>query len=187
MKGQNIAYIRVSTIEQNEARQIESLKKFSIDRYFIDKASGSNTNREQLTELLNYIREGDVVYVSELSRLGRSVSDLMELVKTIENKGASFISAKEQFDTSTPSGRLQFTMLAAIAEFERELILERQREGVAIAKKLGKFKGREKIQIDNIGDYYEAYQSRRISKAAIAKELGISRNTLDRLFSEYAS
>ena len=184
-KGKNIAYIRVSTVEQNEARQKAALQKYSIDRWFIEKASGKDLNRPMLQEMLKYIREDDVVYVEEFSRLGRSTADLLATVRKIEDAGARFVSLKEQFDTTTPAGRLQMTMMAAIAEFERDMILERQREGIAIAKAAGKYKGRKEITVPNIGEYYEKYMSRQGSKVSIASELGISRTTLDKLFKKY--
>ena len=183
-KGKNIAYIRVSTVEQNEARQKAALQKYCIDRWFIEKASGKDLNRPMLQEMLEYIREDDVVYVEEFSRLGRSTADLLATVRKIEDAGARFVSLKEQFDTTTPAGRLQMTM-AAIAEFERDMILERQREGIAIAKAVGKYKGRKEITVPNIGEYYERYMSRQGSKVSIAAELGISRTTLDKLFKKY--
>ena len=182
---QKVAYIRVSTEEQNDARQREAMASHGIDRYFIDHASGKNMDRPQLQEMLKYIREGDTVYVSEFARLGRSTADLLQLVQQIQDSGAHLISLKESFDTSTPAGKLQMTMLAAIAEFERAMILERQREGIAIAKREGKYKGRKQISVPNIADYYDSYMRREKNKTEIAKELGISRNTLDRLFEEY--
>ena len=185
-KGKNVAYVRVSTFDQNEARQREALKNFNIDKWFIEKASGKDVNRPKLQEMLEYIREDDTVYVEEFSRLGRSTADLLATVKEIESAGAKFKSLKENFDTSTPSGRLQMTMMAAIAEFERDMILERQREGIAIAKREGKYKGRKAVSVPNIGDYYKKYMLRQGTKTSIAKELGISRTTLDKLFKEYA-
>lgn len=184
-KGKNIAYVRVSTIEQNEARQKEALEKFEIDRWFIEKASGKDTNRPILQEMLAYIRENDTVYVEEFSRLGRSTADLLATVQAIEDAGAKFVSLKENFDTSTPVGQLQMTMMAAIAEFERAMILERQREGIAIAKREGKYKGRKSVSVPNIGEYYQKYMSRRGTKTSIAQELGISRTTLDKLFKQH--
>ena len=186
-KGKNIAYVRVSTVEQNEARQREALEKYEIDRWFVEKASGKDTNRPKLQEMLEYVREDDTVYVEEFSRLGRSTADLLSIVQRIENAGAKFISTKENFDTSTPAGRLQMTMMAAIAEFERAMILERQREGIAIAKREGKYKGRKAVSVPNIGEYYQRYMSRQGTKASIAKELGISRTTLDKLFKQFES
>lgn len=184
-KGKKIAYVRVSTTDQNESRQMEALRPYDIDKFFIEKVSGKNATRPKLKELLEYIREDDTVYVSEFSRLGRSTADLLSIVRQIEDTGAKFISLKEQFDTQTPSGKLQMTMLAAISEFERDMILERQREGIAIAKREGKYKGRKRINVPNIEKYYDRYMTRQATKAQIAAELSISRNTLDRLFKEY--
>ena len=184
-KGKNIAYVRVSTTDQNEARQNEALNKYNIDKWYVEKITGKDTNRPKLIEMLDFIREHDTVYVEEFSRLGRSTQDLLDIVQHIENKGAKFISIKENFDTKTPAGRLQMTMMAAIAEFERSMILERQREGIAIAKKEGKYKGRKKIKRTDIDIHYDRYMSRKASKTQIANELGISRNTLTRLFNEY--
>ena len=184
-KGKNIAYVRVSTLEQNEARQREALKSFNIDKWFVEKASGKDIKRPKLQEMLEFVREDDIVYVEEFSRLGRSTADLLAIVKQIEDSGAKFKSLKENFDTSTPAGRLQMTMMAAIAEFERAMILERQREGIAIAKKEGKYKGRKAVCIPNIGDYYQKYMTRQETKTSIATQLGISRTTLDKLFKEY--
>lgn len=183
--GKNIAYVRVSTAEQNETRQKEALKKYDIDKWFIEKASGKDTNRPRLQEMLEYIREDDTVYVEEFSRLGRSTADLLNTVQQIENVGAKFVSLKENFDTKTPTGKLQMTMMAAIAEFERSMILERQREGIAIAKREGKYKGRKAVSVPNIGTYYDKYMRRKGTKVSIAHELGISRTTLDKLFREY--
>lgn len=184
-KGKNLAYVRVSTVEQNEGRQKEALQSYGIDKWFVEKASGKDTNRPKLQELLEYIREDDTVYVEEFSRLGRSTADLLSIVQKFEDAGATFVSLKENFDTKTPAGRLQMTMLAAISQFEREMILERQREGIALAKKSGKYKGRKRISVPNIGDYYDRYMTRKANKTQLAAELNISRNTLDRLFAEY--
>lgn len=184
-KGKNIAYVRVSTVEQNEERQKEALKGYEIDKWFIEKKSGKTRNRPKLIEMLEFIREDDIVYVTEFSRLGRSATDLLSIVKQIEDKQAKFVSLKEGFNTQTPEGKLQMTIMAAFAEFERAVILERQREGIAIAKREGKYKGRKKIKCDDIEKYHQLYMTRKASKAQIAKELGISRNTLNRLFIEF--
>ena len=184
-KGKNIAYVRVSTVEQNEARQREALKAFNIDKWFVEKASGKDAKRPILQEMLEYIREDDTVYVEEFSRLGRSTADLLATVQRIEDSGAKFVSLKENFDTKTPAGKLQMTMMAAIAEFERAMILERQREGIAIAKREGKYHGRKAVFVPNIGEYYQKYMTRQGTKTSIATELGISRTTLDKLFKEY--
>ena len=187
MTGQKVAYVRVSTADQNAARQEEALKDCGIERWFEEKVSGKNADRPQLQTMLQYIREGDTVYVTEFSRLGRSTADLLDIVGQIESKGAALVSLKEQFDTKTPAGRLQMTMLAAISEFERAMILERQAEGIAIAKRAGRYKGRKRIMIPDIGKYYSSYMARKTSKTKIAKELHVCRNTVDRLFKEYES
>lgn len=177
----NIAYVRVSTIEQNEARQIESLNKYDIDKWFIEKVSGKDTNRLELQNMLDYVREGDTVYIHDFSRLARSTKDLLELVEFFSNKGIGLVSTKENLDTSTPTGKLMLTMIAAINEFERMNLLERQREGIAIAKRQGKYKGRKEVKISNFEDYYVKYKNRELNKSQLAKKLNISRPTLDKL------
>lgn len=160
------------------------MKTFNIDKWFVEKASGKDAKRP-VQEMLEYIREDDIVYVEEFSRLGRSTADLLATVQKIEDSGAKFVSLKENFDTKTPAGKLQMTMMAAIAEFERAMILERQREGIAIAKREGKYKGRKAVSVPNIEEYYQRYMTRQGTKTSIAAELGISRTTLDKLFKEY--
>ena len=179
----NIAYVRVSSLEQNEARQVEALEKHNIDKWFIEKASGKDTNRPQLKAMLEYVREGDVCFIHELSRLGRNTKDLLEIVEQLQSKGVELVSNKECIDTSTPSGKLMLTMLGAIAQFERECILERQRQGIAIAKREGKYRGGQvkKISDEVFNKNYEEYKTRKITKSELAKRLEISRPTLDKL------
>lgn len=184
-QGKNVAYIRVSSVTQNEARQREMLQRYDINKWFVEKVSGRSMKRQKLQEMLEYIREDDTVYVSEFARLGRSTLDLLTIVRQIESIGAKFVSVKEQFDTSTPAGKLQMTMLSAIAEFECAMIRERQLEGIAIAKREGKYKGRKPVYVENIGEYYNRYMTRQGTKTSIAAELGISRTTLDKLFLQY--
>ena len=135
-----VAYIRVSTIEQNEDRQVKAIEPFMIDKGYIEKVSGNDTNRPKLREMLDFVREGDTVYIHDFSRLARSTKDLLEIVDLLSQKGVILHSNKENIDTSTPTGKLMLTMIGAIAEFERQNLLERQREGIAIAKAKGKFK-----------------------------------------------
>lgn len=144
-----IAYVCVSSLEQNEARQIEALEKFGIDKWFKEKVSGKNTDRPQLQEMLAFAREGDTVYIHDFSRLARSTKDLLTLVETFQSRRITLISNKESIDTSTPTGKLMLTMIAAINEFERTNLLERQREGIAIAKRNGVYTGRKTISIDD--------------------------------------
>lgn len=143
-----IGYARVSTAEQNEVRQIKQLNELNADKIFLDKMSGSNDNRPQLRALREYIREGDTVIVTEYARLARSVRDLLSLVDEFTSKGVGIVSIKENFDTSTPQGKLILTIFAGLAEFEREMILQRQKEGIEIARRAGKYKGRRPIPID---------------------------------------
>ncbi len=186
--GKNIAYVRVSTVEQNEARQTEALKKHDIDKWFTEKVSGKDANRPQLQKMLDYVREGDTIYIHDLSRLARSTKDLLDIVEQLQAKGVELVSNKENIDTSTATGKLMLTMIGAIAEFERANLLERQREGIAIAKEQGKFKGRKPVNIDKatFTAQYERYQKREINKGELAKVLDVSRPTLDKLIAEYA-
>lgn len=180
-----IAYVRVSTIDQNEERQIEALKKHDIEKWFIEKISGKNTDRPKLKELLDYAREGDTIYIHDFSRLARSTKDLLDLVDMFNDKGITLVSNKENIDSNTPTGKLMLTMIGAIAEFERTNLLERQREGIEIAKREKRYKGRKPVKIQNFEEHYNKYMRREISKSALAKELNISRPTLDKLITDY--
>lgn len=188
MKGDfkmKIAYVRVSSADQNEARQVEALKKYDIEKWFVEKVSGKDMNRPELQRLLEFAREGDTVYVKDFSRLARSTKDLLELVERFKEKNIHLVSLKENLDTSTATGKLMLTMIAAINEFERENILERQREGIALAKQRGAYKGRKAVQVKDFGKYYDRYLRREYTKKELAEELNISRPTLDRLIKEY--
>ena len=181
------AYVRVSTAEQNEARQREALAVRGIDKWFIEKASGKNTDRPEFQKMLDWVREGDTIYIHDLSRIARSTKDLLDLLDVLREKGVALVSGKESIDTSTATGKLLVTMVAAINAFEGANLLERQKEGIAIAKREGKYKGRKAVTVPDLPRHYERYQRREVSKAALARELGISRPTLDRLFSDYNS
>ncbi|KYQ01866.1 recombinase family protein [Bacillus paranthracis] len=181
----NIAYIRVSTVEQNEARQVEAMKQYKIDKVYQEKASAQNTDRPKLQEMLDFVREGDAIFVADFSRLARSTRDLLQLVELLASKGVQLVSIKENIDTSTATGRLMLKMISAINDFERENMLERQREGIAIAKAEGKYKGRKEVSISDFETYYQRYMNREVSKSQLAKELGISRPTLDKLIKEH--
>lgn len=141
-----IAYIRVSTAEQNTARQ--DVKFEGYDKVFTEKISGKTTDRPQLKKLMEYVREGDSVTVESYSRFARNTRDLLNLVHELDEKHVAFISLKEQVDTSTPQGRLMMHIFASLAEFEREQTLQRQAEGIAEAKKAGKYTGRKPIAFD---------------------------------------
>ncbi len=180
-----IGYVRVSTVEQNEARQLVTMEKYNVEKVFSEKVSAKDTNRPQLQEMLDYVREGDTIVVHDFSRLARSTKDLLEIVELLNNKKVSLISAKENIDSSTPTGKLMITMIGAINEFERTNLLERQREGIAEAKKDGKYKGRKEIKIDNFEEHYQRYLNRELNKTQLAKELGVSRPTLDKLIEQH--
>lgn len=184
----NVAYVRVSTAEQNEARQKEALSGRGIDRWFEEKISGKNANRPQLKALREFVREGDTVYVHDFSRLARNTKDLLEIVEEFNQKGVTLVSNHEGLDTSTPTGKLMLTMIGAIAEFERANLLERQREGIAIAKQNGQYdkNGRKPKEIDAAFlKLYPEYKSREINKVEFAKRLEVSRPTLDKLIKQH--
>lgn len=186
-KGKFLSYVRVSTVEQNEQRQVKAIEdRASIDKWFIEKVSGKDTKRPQLQAMLDYMREGDTIIINDFSRLARSTKDLLELVELMQEKNVTLISLKENIDTSTPQGKLMLTMLGAINEFERMNMLERQREGIAIAKANGKYKGRKAIEIDEkFKELYKKYMARNINKTQFANELGVSRTTLYKMIEEY--
>ena len=181
-----VAYVRVSTVEQNEARQLEALEKHNIEKWYIEKVSGKDTNRPKLQELLDFVREGDTVYIHDFSRLARSTKDLLEILEELTAKGVTLISNKENLDTGTATGKLMLTVIEAINEFERQNLLERQKEGIEIAKREGKFKGGQVKQIDDaaFNAAYEKYKNRELNKTQFAAALKISRPTLDKLLKE---
>lgn len=182
----NFAYVRVSTVEQNDGRQTEGLKKYNIDKWFIEAGSGIKYDRPELQKMLEFAREGDNIYVWDFSRLSRSVKDLLDIVEKLQEKNVHLISVKENLDTSTPTGKLMLTMIGAIAEFERANLLERQREGIAIAKREGKYKGRKEIGYpDNWNEIYPKWKSREMTGTKAMEELGLKRNTFYKLVGKY--
>lgn len=179
-----IAYIRVSTVEQNERRQVEAMQNYDIEKWFVEKVSAKDTNRPELQAMLDFAREGDTIHVHDFSRLARSTKDLLDIVEILNQKGIALKSNKENLDTTTPTGKLMLTMIGAIAEFERTNLLERQKEGIAIAKREHRYKGRKSVHVPDMDLHYQRYMSREVSKAQLARELNISRPTLDRLLKE---
>lgn len=170
----NLAYVRVSTIDQSQARQIEGLKKFNIDECFMEKVSAKDTNRPKLQELIKFARKGDTIYIHSLDRLARSTKDLLDIVEQLQTKGIHLVSNKESIDTSTATGKLMLTMIGAINTFERENMLERQREGIAIAKKNGKYLGRKAIDYPvNWIELYSKYKTRNLTGSKTMKMLGL--------------
>ena len=124
-----IGYIRVSTEHQETARQQEIMCDYQVDRIFSEKLSGANTDRPQLRAMLDYVREGDTLYIESISRLGRSTKDLLNIIDTLTDKGVTLISHKEKIDTDTPTGKFMLTVFAALSQLEREQLKQRQREG----------------------------------------------------------
>lgn len=180
-----IAYIRVSSLDQNEQRQVEAMQKHDIEKWFVEKISAKDTNRPKFQEMMEFVRAGDTLYIHDFSRLARSTKDLLDIVERLNHKGVVLVSNKESIDTSTPTGKLMLTMIGAINEFERTNLLERQREGIAIAKRNGVYKGRKAVTIPDFEKHYKRYANRAVSKAQLARELGISRPTLDKLIAEH--
>ena len=173
-----VGYVRVSTVDQNEARQLEAFKDLNLYKIFVEKISTRESNRPMLRQLMEYIRDGDTVYIKDFSRLARSTKDLLDITESLSKKGVKIVSLKENLDTETPTGKLMLTLIGAIYEFERENILERQREGIAIAKSQGKFKGRK--EIDKPGQWeeiYNLYKNRDITGTEAMNRLGLKRNT----------
>jgi len=178
----NIAYVRVSTIEQNEDRQVVALSKHKIDKWFKEKVSAKNMNRPQLNSMIEYARQGDTVYIHDLSRLARSTQDLLNIVQQLQDKGVHLVSDKENIDTSTSTGKLMLTMIGAINTFERENMLERQREGIAIAKDNGVYKGRKVIEYPtNWNEIYSKYKSRELTGTKAMELLELKRTTFYKL------
>ena len=172
-----VGYVRISTREQNTARQDVLMEQLGVERVYTDKLSGKNTERPELQKMMDFVREGDVVVVESFSRFARNLRDLLDLAETLEKKGVQFISQKERIDTSGPAGRLMLQIFGALAEFERETILERQAEGIAIAKEKGRMNGRPKKAVDTFEGVYRDWKAGKISAAAGARKLGISRST----------
>ncbi len=179
-----VGYVRISTKEQNTARQDVLMEKLGVERVFTDKMSGKDTNRPGLEMLMNFVRDGDTVIVESYSRIARNTQDLLNIISTLKEKGVPFVSQKENFDTNSKAGKFMLTVFAGLVEFEREMILERQAEGIAIAKAEGRM-GRPKKEIDNFEAAYLDVKEGRISAAKAAKQIGISRSTWYRKVHEY--
>ena len=174
-------YVRVSTIEQKLDRQLLAYDK--ADLIYSDKVSGKDKERPQLKIMLEDLKENDVVVVKSLDRLSRSTMDLLSITKEIENKGATLKVLDKDIDTSTPIGKFFLTIIGAVAELERENILQRVKEGVEIAKSEGKYKGRKKGSIELKGDNLERFKmfyNKGFNKTELSKEFGVPRATVYR-------
>ena len=175
-----IAYVRVSTQEQNLDRQLELLKPYGIEKFFQEKQSGKDMGREKLNELLEFVREGDEVYVESWSRLSRTVSDQLKIFEMFDRKKVRLRSVKEQYDTSSPTGKLMVNMIAALNQFERENLLERQREGIACAKQKGVYRGRKpkEFDVNILNEVLADIEQKEMTVTEAAKVLGVTRATI---------
>lgn len=178
MTGKTVAYLRVSTVDQNSDRQLDGVP---VDKVFFDKASGKDANRPQLKACMDYLREGDTLVVHSMDRLGRNVDDLRRIVRELNDKGVVVKFMKESLtfagDTS-PMSQLLLTLLGAVAEFERAIIAERRKEGIAVAKRKGVYKGRKPALTDAQAADLKARADAGEKKAELARQFGISRATL---------
>jgi len=182
--GGKVGYVRVSSAEQNEGRQVEAFLGLGLGRIFVDKVSAKE-ERPMLAAMFEYVREGDVVYVKDFSRLARGTRDLLDIVEELCGRGVKLVSMKENFDTQSAVGRLMITLVGAVYEFERECILERQREGIALARKENRYRGRKKIPRPAEWDeVFGLYQVRRMSAKEAMGRLGLKRNTFYRFVAE---
>ena len=175
-----IGYIRVSTQEQNTMRQEVLMEQLGVDQIYIDRSSGKNANRPELKTMLEFVRKGDVVIVESISRFARNTKDLLELVEQLTAKGVEFVSQKEAIDTSTPTGKFMLTIFGAVAELEREYILQRQREGIAIAKEQGKYTGRPMKTPPDFEKIVRQWRQGEMTAIEARKRFGISKATFYR-------
>ena len=161
-------------------RQEVLMQELGVDEVYIDRLSGKNTDRPELKKMMDYVRKGDTVIVESISRFARNTRDLLELIEKLSEKGVEFVSKKEAIDTTTPTGKFMLTVFGAVAELEREYILQRQQEGIAIAKKQGKYKGRKPIERPNFDAVEKLWRAGTISAAEAMRRLDMSRSTFYR-------
>lgn len=182
-----IGYVRVSTAEQNTGRQDVLMEQLGVERVYTDKMSGKDRKRPALEEMLAFVREGDTVIVESISRFARSTRDLLDLIEKLTEKKVEFISQKESIDTSTPQGRFMLTVFGAMAQLEREQTLQRQREGIELAKAEGKYTGRKRIEVDEkaFAEQYRMWKNGETAPKFICKKLHISNATFYRRVEEY--
>ena len=176
----NIGYIRVSSTDQNIARQEVLMRELGVDQVFIDRMSGKNADRPELKRMMGFVREGDTVIVESISRFARNTRDLLELVEQLTAKRVEFVSKKEAIDTTTPTGKFMLTVFGAVAELEREYILQRQKEGIAIAKENGVYKGRKPIVRSEFDTVVHEWRSGKITAVEAMRRLDMKSSTFYR-------
>lgn len=180
MRQYTFGYARVSTEQQNLDRQLDMLKAYGVDLIFTEKMTGTRRDRPELNKLLDRMTAGDTVVIESLSRLGRSTKDLIELVDLFDREKVHLVSLKEQIDTSTPSGKLLFTLMSAIAQFERDVIAERTKEGLKAARARGRHGGRPKSDPHKVAQAVKLYRSGQHSVQEITELTGVKKSTLYR-------
>ena len=182
-----VGYVRVSTTEQNTARQESLMESLGVEKIYIEKISGKDKKRPQLQEMMSFIREGDTLIVESISRFARNTRDLLDLVEQLKEKKVEFVSKKENIDTSTPAGQFMLTVFGAMAQLERDTILERQREGIEEAKKLGKYKGRKPIAVDEnlFAEQYRLWKNGETQPKYMMRVLGLKPATFYRRVKAY--
>jgi len=180
MKNYTFGYARVSTEQQNLDRQLDALKKYGVDSIYNEKMTGTKKDRPELSKMLDRMTEGDTVVIESLSRLGRSTKDLIELTELFHSRGVHLISLKESIDTNTSTGKLLFTLMSAIAQFKRDTIADRTREGLKAARARGRTGGRPKTNSDNVKKAVKLYHTRQHSIREIEELTGVKKSTLYR-------
>lgn len=179
-----VGYIRISTVDQNTARQEVLMREMGVEKVFLDRLSGKNTDRPELKKMMAFVRQGDTVVVESISRFARNTRDLLELVEQLTAKGVEFVSKKEAIDTTTPTGKFMLTIFGAVSELEREYILQRQAEGIAIAKEQGVYKGRQPIVRPDFERVVALWRSGRITATEAMKRLDMKPSTFYRRVKE---
>ncbi|MDR2953870.1 MAG: recombinase family protein [Prevotella sp.] len=180
MKNYIFGYARVSTESQNLDRQLDALKKYGAEQIYNEKMTGTKRDRPELMKMLDRMTEGDIIVIESLSRLGRSTKDLIELTELFQSRGVNLVSLKEAIDTNTSTGKLLFTLMSAIAQFERDTIADRTREGLKAARARGRTGGRPKTNADVIKKAVKLYGTRQYSIKEIEEMTGVKKDTLYR-------
>ena len=182
-----IGYVRVSSASQNIERQEVIMESLGVKKIYIDIMSGKNSSRPELQRMLSEIQEGDTLIVESISRFARNTKDLLNLIEQLEENGVKFLSQKENIDTSTATGKFMLTIFGAVAQLERDYLLQRQKEGIAIAKTKGKYKGRKQIELDHkkFQRLYNDWKNKKLSSKHFMLDMGIKPNTFYRRVAEF--
>ena len=175
-----VGYIRVSTAEQNTARQEVLMQTLGVDAVYIDRMSGKSTDRPELQRMMSFVREGDTVIVESISRFARNTHDLLDLIEKLTERNVEFMSKKESIDTTTPTGKFMLTVFGAVAELERSYILQRQREGIEIAKERHVYRGRKPIERFDFGPVVSLWRNGSITAVEAMRRLNMSPSTFYR-------